>query len=56
MTKKLIGWALLAFVAFFVFSNPPGAASTARHVASALASAGTSLGEFFTALTGGGHR
>ena len=56
MVKKILGWALLAFVAFFVLKNPPAAAATARHIASGLASVGTSLGEFFTALTGGGHR
>jgi hypothetical protein len=56
MLKKVLGWALLAFIAFFVLSNPSGAATAARHLAAGLASAGTSLGRFFTTVTSGGHR
>ena len=56
MGKKLLGWLLLAFVVFFVLRNPSGAAATARHIGAALAAAGTHLGEFVSAVTGGAHR
>ncbi len=57
MGKKILGWLLLAFLLFFILRNPSGAAATATHIGSGLASAATSLGQFFTAVTGGGgHR
>jgi hypothetical protein len=55
VSKKILGWALLAFLAFYVLKNPTGAAATARHLAAALSSAGTAAGQFLSAVTGGGH-
>jgi hypothetical protein len=54
--KKILGWAVLAFVAFYVLRNPTGAAATARHIGTGLAGVGTAAGQFLSALTGGGHR
>jgi hypothetical protein len=55
MLKKLLGWALVAFLVFYVISNPSGAATTAHSLAAGLAHVGTSVGDFFAALTGGGR-
>ncbi|GII20849.1 hypothetical protein [Planosporangium mesophilum] len=55
MKHKFLGYLLLAFVLFFVVSNPTHAAATAQNLGGTLAHVGTSLGDFFTALTGGGH-
>ncbi|MDT5115217.1 MAG: hypothetical protein QOE30_956 [Mycobacterium sp.] len=56
MKHKLLGYVALAFVAFFIIKNPSGAAASANNIGSGLASAATAVGEFFTALTGGGAR
>jgi hypothetical protein len=57
MGKKILGYVLVAFLAFYVLKNPTGAATTARHIGSGLANLATSLGEFMSAVTGGGgHR
>ena len=55
MRQKIFGYAALAFLLYFVLTNPSGAAASAKHIGSGLASAATSVGAFFTALTGGGH-
>jgi uncharacterized membrane protein len=52
---KLLGNIGLAFVLFFIVRNPVGAAATANHLGSGLASGASSIGDFFTALFGGGH-
>jgi len=44
------------FVVFFIVKNPSGAAATAGHLGDKLAAAATSVGDFFTAITGGGGR
>lgn len=46
--RKIFGWAVLAFVAFYVISNPGDAAGVLRSVASG-------VGEFASALAGGGQ-
>ena len=56
MKHKIWGYLALAFVAFFILSNPSHAADTASTIGGRLAAAATSMGEFFTALAeGGGH-
>ncbi|GII26513.1 hypothetical protein [Planosporangium mesophilum] len=55
MKHKFLGYVALAFVLFFIITNPTGAAGTANHLGAGLASAATSLGDFFTALTAGGR-
>jgi hypothetical protein len=52
---KFLGYILLAFCVYFVISNPSGAAGTAQHIGAGLASAASSIGDFFSALTGGGR-
>jgi hypothetical protein len=56
MKHKLLGYVALAFVAFFVIKNPSGAAASVSNLGSMLSGAATSVGEFFTVLTGGGAR
>lgn len=51
--QKILGWALLAFLVFFVITNPVGAAHTAKHLGAGLAIAAAGLGSFVTALGGG---
>ncbi|WP_018218236.1 hypothetical protein [Salinispora vitiensis] len=46
--RKILAWAVLAFVAFYVISNPGNAAGMVRQVASG-------IGEFASALAGGGQ-
>jgi hypothetical protein len=54
MVKKILTWALLAWLAFYVLTNPTGAAATARHIGAGLAHVGTSAGQFLSSVTGGG--
>jgi hypothetical protein len=49
--KKILGWLLLAFVAFYVLRNP--VAGTARHLGTLLTGLGTAVGQFLSALAGG---
>ncbi|HLL66814.1 MAG TPA: hypothetical protein VK453_13910 [Micromonosporaceae bacterium] len=51
MGRKLLGYAVLAFIVFYVFSNPTGAAQSTRSLAAGLASAGDSVVAFLAALT-----
>lgn len=55
MKHKLLTLVAIAFLVFFVVSNPFGAAHTASGIGSGLAKVGTAFGDFFTALTGGAH-
>jgi hypothetical protein len=50
---KFWGYVTLAFVVFFIVKNPTGAALTAQHLGAGLAGAATSVGNFFTAVSGG---
>ena len=56
MKHKIWTGVAVAFLVFFIVKNPIGAASTAGHIGDKLASVATSVGDFFTALTGGGAR
>lgn len=55
MRNKILSYAALAFVLFFVLTNPAGAAGSAKHIGAGMARAATSVGAFFSALTGGGQ-
>ncbi len=46
MLKKILGWAVLAFVLFYAVTNPGPSAGFVREVASG-------VGAFATALAGG---
>jgi hypothetical protein len=55
VSKKFLGYVAAAFVVFFILKNPSGAAGTFSHIGAGLASAAGSVGDFFTALVGGGR-
>jgi hypothetical protein len=44
--NKLIGWALIAFVVFYVLVNPDGAAAIVAHLFDAVRSAARSMSSF----------
>lgn len=46
--RKIFGWLVLAFVAFYVISNPGDAAGMVRQVAAG-------VGEFASVFAGGGQ-
>lgn len=48
--KKYITWVAVAFVAFYVFSKPEGAAQSVNRAADGLASAADRLAQFVNAL------
>jgi hypothetical protein len=54
--KKLAGWAVLAFLLFYVLRDPAAAASTAHHLIVMLADVGAAAGRFLSDLTTGGTR
>ena len=53
MLKKILPWAVLAVVLFYVIRNPTGAAASVRGLGSGLASAADAIGRFFTSLANG---
>ena len=53
MLKKILPWAVLLVVLFLIVRNPAGAARSARHLGSGLASAADAIGRFFANLAGG---
>lgn len=48
--SKLLKWAIVAFLAFYLFTNPGGAAGTAHHLLDGLHEAATSLSTFVSSL------
>ena len=46
----LVGWAIVIFIAWFLISNPTGAAHAATNLLNALRGVGNSLATFFTSL------
>lgn len=48
--KKYLGWAAIAFVIFFLVTNPTGAATIVQGTIHALGTAATSLSTFVTSL------
>lgn len=49
--KLLLKWALIAFVIYFVVSNPVGAANTASAIGRGLGSAADSFGSFLAGMS-----
>lgn len=49
-TKKIVGWVIVAFVVFYLLTNPDGAAHFGQHVLNGLRSAGQSLAKFVSSL------
>jgi hypothetical protein len=48
--KKMLPWAAVALVLFFIVRNPQGAALTGRHLGGVIASAANAMANFFTSL------
>jgi hypothetical protein len=48
--KKVIGWAVVIFIAWFLITNPTGAAHVMTNLLNALKGVGNSLATFFTSL------
>jgi hypothetical protein len=46
MITKLAGWALVAFAAFYLFTDPDGAAALVMHLLGLLHGAASSLSTF----------
>lgn len=49
--KKYLTWAAVAFVAFFLFTQPEGAAGIVHSAANGIMSAADSLSTFVTSLS-----
>jgi hypothetical protein len=50
---KLLTYGVLAFVLFYVITNPSAAAATAGRLGTGLARAAGAVGDFLAAVTGG---
>jgi hypothetical protein len=48
--KKILGWAVVVFIAYYLFTQPTGAASAMRGVFHVLKEAGRSLATFLSSL------
>ena len=48
--KKVIGWLVVIFLAWFLITNPTGAAHAMTNLLNALKGVGNSLATFFTSL------
>lgn len=48
--KKVVGWLIVIFIAWFLITNPQGAASAATSLLNGLKGVGASLTTFFTSL------
>jgi len=53
MLKKILPWAVLALVLFYVIRNPSGAAASVRSLGSGIASGADAIGRFFNSLVTG---
>jgi hypothetical protein len=48
--KKVAGWAVVVFLAWFLITNPTGAAHATHNLLDALKGVGNSVATFFTSL------
>jgi hypothetical protein len=48
--KKILGWAVVIFIAYYLFTKPTGAAGAMRGIFHLLTEAGNSLATFLTNL------
>jgi hypothetical protein len=48
--KKVLGWAVIIFLAWYLISNPTGAAHAMTNLLNALKGIGNSLATFFNSL------
>jgi hypothetical protein len=50
MLRKVITWAIVVFIVYYLVSDPGGADTAVHHIANGLHSAGTSLARFVSEL------
>jgi len=50
MLRKVITWAIVLFIVYYLVSNPSGAAGVVHHAFNGLRSAGNSLSRFVSSL------
>jgi hypothetical protein len=50
MVKKVLTWALVAFLIFFVVSRPTAAAQVVKSIGSGIVGIGVGVSDFFTKL------
>lgn len=50
MLRKVITWAIVVFIVYYLVSDPGGAAGAVHHIFNGLHSAGNSLSRFVSAL------
>lgn len=50
MVKKVLTWAAIAFLVFFIAYRPAAAAQVAKSIGGGLVDLGTGFGDFFTRL------
>ena len=50
MVKKIVTWALVLFVVYYLVSNPDGAANIVHHAFNGLREAGASMSRFVSSL------
>lgn len=50
MLKKILTWAIVLFIVFYLATQPVGAANAVHHAFDGLKHAGNSLATFFNAL------
>jgi hypothetical protein len=50
--KKILPWAVLVLVLFYIVRNPNGAANAGHRLGSGIASAAGAVAQFFTSLVG----
>ena len=48
--KKIIGWAVVVFIAYYLLTKPTGAATAVHNLFNLLKHAGTSLATFLNSL------
>lgn len=48
--KKILGWGVVLFLAWFLITNPTGAAGVVTNILNGLKHAGNSLSTFFLSL------
>lgn len=48
--KKIVGWAVVIFLAWYLFTKPVGAGHAVQHLFSLLKSAGSSVATFLSNL------
>lgn len=50
MVKKVLGWAFIIFLVFFVVSRPASAAQAVKSIGNMLLTVGQGFGNFFSSL------